>query len=189
MLTAIHFKSKFLQRREHGLGIMHVVIYGSLNLLLSFWCVDGFCCPLRDITGSVELRTLSTIPQVVQRNALSANRGGRYFFRNDRISTSYARETCRLGIRVKFDGTFACSANLIDAMWNGVVLYICLVCRMEEDERIILQSIVHPLAEFVFRKRHTRRIVRIAEINHVYATVGYLWNKTIFSRTRHINHV
>ena len=49
------------------------------------------------------------------------------------------------------------------------------------------QRIVHPLLQFGFRQRCSRRIVRIAQINHVYRFLGQRRDKMVFCRTRQIS--
>ena len=43
-------------------------------------------------------------------------------------------------------GTLAGTTNLIDAVGNAVVLNISLVGSIVEDERVVMQGVVHPFA-------------------------------------------
>ena len=57
------------------MGIVHIVVDGLLNLLLALWGVDSLSSALRDVTGAIELRTLTTQPQLVQWNTLALEGG------------------------------------------------------------------------------------------------------------------
>ena len=51
----------------------------------------------------------------------------------------------------------------------------------------MLQSIVHPLLQFGFGQRRSRRIIRVAQVNHVYRLLGERRDKMVFCRTRQVS--
>ena len=48
------------------------------------------------------------------------------------------------------------------------ILYVSLIGGIEEDERIVLQGVVHPLAQFLLRDDRSRRVVRKAEVDDIH---------------------
>ncbi len=78
------------------MGIVHVVVDGLLDLLLALRRVDGLGSALRDVTGAIELRALTTEPQLVQWDALALEGGNADILWYDGVTTANTRETCRL---------------------------------------------------------------------------------------------
>ena len=66
---------------------------------------------------------------------------------------------------------------------------ICLVCGIVENQRIVLQSVVHPFLEFLLCYHRARRVVGIAEVYHVYAMVGNLRHEVVGLQAWHIGDV
>ena len=65
-----------------------------------------------------------------------------------------------------------------------------MVCRIEENKRIVVQRIVNPSAQLLLREHCSCWIVGIAEVDHVDMTVlRYLRNKAVLSRAGHIGDV
>ena len=146
ILAAVAFIAEGTQGFEHLFGVLHVVVDGGLDLLLALGRIDGLGGTLTDIAAAIELGTLATQPQLVERYALALESADGNFLRNDGIAAADTREACRLGIRTELDGALASSTNLVDAMGNILILYVGLIGCIVEDEGIILQRIVHPLA-------------------------------------------
>ena len=113
VLSAIYLKAEFCQSAVHQLGIVHVVVDGSLDLLFAFGRIDSFGCPLADIACAVELGALPTIPQMVELYSIAFECGGCEFFWNDGIAASYSRESRCLRVAVELDGHLSCSFYLI----------------------------------------------------------------------------
>ena len=71
VFATVALESEGAQCGEHPGGILHVVVNGLLNLLLALGRVDGLGSTLADIAGTIELGTLTTQPQLVQRDTLA----------------------------------------------------------------------------------------------------------------------
>ena len=69
------------------------------------------------------------------------------------------------------------------------ILDVCLVCRIVEDDGIVLQRVVNPFLQLFFRQHRSRRVVRIAEINHIHAVVRYGGAEVVLCRGGHIGYV
>ena len=70
------------------------------------------------------------------------------------------------------------------------VLDVGLVSGIKQDQRIVLQRVVHPLAQFLLGDDRTRRIVGEAEVDDIHGTpFGYFGDETVFCRGGHISHV
>ena len=115
--------------------------------------------------------------------------GSGKFFRHHSIATAYTRESSRLGITMELDGTFPCASDFVDGMRYFGIPNICLVSGIEEDERIVLQSIVHPLAKLLLGEHRTRWIVRIANVDDIHSPVGQGRYEIVFRSARQIHHI
>ena len=62
ILSAIDLVAQTAQGGEHLLGVLHIIVDGSLYLLLTLWRIDGLSRTLTDIAGTIELRTLAAVP-------------------------------------------------------------------------------------------------------------------------------
>ncbi len=69
------------------------------------------------------------------------------------------------------------------------VLYVSLVGSVVEDDAVVVQSIVHPLAQLSLWDDHAGWVVGIAEVYHIYAMVGYLRNKAVALCARHVCNI
>ena len=67
---------------------------------------------------------------------------------------------------------------------------ISLISCIEEDEGIVLQSVVHPLAQLLLGDDGACRVVRETEVDDVDRTaLRQFGNKAVLSRRGHISHV
>ena len=98
ILAAIALVAEGAQGREHLRGVLHVVVDGGLDLLLTFGRVDGLGGTLRDIAAAIELGTLATQPQLVERYALALEGADGDPLRHDGIAAADTREAGRLGL-------------------------------------------------------------------------------------------
>ena len=98
ILATIALEAEGTQGCEHPLGIVHVVVNGGADLLLAFRGVDGLGSTLADVTGAVELGTLTTIPQWIERYALASECGSGEVLGHNGVATTDACEACRLGV-------------------------------------------------------------------------------------------
>ena len=73
-------------------------------------------------------------------------------------------------------------------MGNIFVSDIGFVSRIVEDDALVAQGEVDPLAQLVFRQHRTRRVVGVAEVDHVYAVVGQLGSEVVLGRTGEVSH-
>ena len=69
------------------------------------------------------------------------------------------------------------------------VLYVGFVGSVVEDERVVPQRVVYPLAQFFLADCRARGVVRVAQVDDVYAVVGYLRHEVVFLQAWHIRHV
>ena len=74
-------------------------------------------------------------------------------------------------------------------MWYAVVLYIRLVGSIVQDEGIVLQRIVYPFAQLLFRQHGARGVIGVAQIYHVDTVVGYGGYKLVLGGTRHVGYI
>ena len=105
---------------------------------------------------------------------------------NDGISATHTGESGCLRIATELDGTLACSLYLVYRVRYVVVLDIRLVSGIIEYDSVVVESVLHPFLQFVLRQYGARRIVGVAQIDHVYTMVGYLRHEIVFGCTRHI---
>ena len=84
---------------------------------------------------------------------------------------------------------FACALDLIDRVGDLRIGDVCFISGIVEEDGIIAQCKVHPLAKFLFRKHSTCRIVGVAQVNHVHVTVRNLWYEVVVCRTWEIGDV
>ena len=77
-------------------GRLHIVVDSGLHLSLSLRRVDGLGSALGDVATTIELRTLTTEPELVERDALALEGGYADILRHDGIATTDTRESCRL---------------------------------------------------------------------------------------------
>ena len=190
ILAAVALIAEGAQGVEHLLGVLHVIVDGGLNLLLALWRIDGLGGTLRYIAAAIELGTLATQPELVERYALALEGADGHLFRHDGITAADTCETCRLGIGTELDGAFAGTANLEDGVGYLRVLDVGLIGGIVEDEGIVLQCVVHPLAQLLLGDNRTRGVVRIAEVDDIDGTTfRKVRNKTVLSIGGHIAHV
>ena len=74
-------------------------------------------------------------------------------------------------------------------MRNFRVGDICLVGSIIENDTLVSDGIVYPFSEFFLRDDRTRRVVWIAEINHVHTVVWNLRDEVIALIARHVGYV
>ena len=145
------------------LGILHVVLNGCLHLLLSFLRINGFGSALRNVGGTVELAALATVPEGIERSAVSTFQ----FFRDDRVATPNARKSCCFGETAELDGTFLRPFYLVDGVGQRVVLDEGFVGGIIKNECLLPEGIIDPLCQFLLRDDSPRGVVGIAEIDDV----------------------
>ena len=69
-------------------------------------------------------------------------------------------------------------------------MYVSLVCCIIKYQGIVLQRIVHPLAQLCPRYHGTRRVVRITQIYYIKRTATwYLRHEAVLRSGGHIGHV
>ena len=168
---------------------MHVVIDGGLNLLLTLGGVDSLGSTLRNVAGTIKLGTLAAVPQWVKWYALAIESGCRNLLRHDGVAAAHTGKACRFRVRVELDGALTGTTNLVNAMWNLIVLDVSLISSIVEDECIVLKRVVYPLAQLGLRDNRTCGVVRIAQVDNINAAVGQLGHKAVLGITRHIQHI
>ena len=180
--AAEHLEAHLRERLAHQFGVTHVVGYRVAHLALAFRRIDCSGGALRYVARSIELCRLAALPKMVERYALLAvERHGCHLLRHYCVATAHAGEACRLRVAAKLDGALLCAAYLVDRVRYVVVLDVRLVGCIVEDERVVSQRILHPLLQFCLREHGSRRVVRVAEVNHVYAMVGNLRYEAVLS--------
>ena len=190
VLAAVALKAGSFEHTEHTGGVLHVVVDGLLHLLLALGRVDGLGGALGDIAGAVELGTLAAEPELVEGDALALEGADADVLGDDGVAAADAGEACGLRERAELDGTLAGAANLVDAVRDVRVLNVSLVGGIEEDEGIVLQGVVHPLAQFLAGDDGARRVVGIAEVDDVDgASLGQFGNETVLGCRGHVAHV
>ena len=70
--SAIYLKTEICKSVVHRAGIVHVVVDGCLDLLLTLGSIDSLGSTLTDVARTIELCALATVPKVIERNALTA---------------------------------------------------------------------------------------------------------------------
>ena len=90
---------------------------------------------------------------------------------------------------MELDGTLSGTSYLIDAVRDVVILNVGLISGIVEDERVVVQGVIHPLAQFLFRDHRTCRVVGVAEIDDIHTTVWQCWNKTVLCIAWHIDDI
>ena len=121
----------------------------------------------------------------MQRYAFTAVDGaGRYVFRHYGISAAQAGKSCRLGIAVELYRHLACALYLVYGVGDVGVLYVCFVGCVVEYQRVVLEGVVHPFAQFFLGYHRAGGVVGIAQVYYVDAAVWYLRNKVVFGRAR-----
>ena len=96
VFAAITFVAKVTKGLQHLMGVLHIVVDSGLHLSLSLRRVDGLGSALGDVATTIELRTLTTEPELVERDALALEGGYADILRHDGIATTDTRESCRL---------------------------------------------------------------------------------------------
>ena len=171
------------------MGILHIVVDGCLHLFLALRGVDGFGSTLADIAGTIELGALAAVPDRIQCHFLAGQCLCLQFLWNDGVTAAHASETGSLRIAVEFYCHLSGSTDFVDRMRNFRVGDICLVGCIIEDDALVLDSVVYPFSEFLFRDDRTRRVVWIAEINHIHTVVWNLRDEVIAFIARHVGYV
>ena len=171
------------------MGILHIVVDGCLHLFLALRGVDGFGSTLADIAGTIELGALAAVPDRIQCHFLAGQCLCLQFLWNDGVTAAHTSETGCLRIAVKFYCHLSGSTDFVDRMRNFWVGDICLVGCIIEDDALVLDSIVYPFSEFLLRDDRTRRVVWIAEVNHIHTVVWNLRDEVVALITWHIGYV
>ena len=174
ILAAVDTETEALKLCPHVVGVLHIVGDGGLHLLLALGGVDGFGCALTDVAGTIELGALATVPDGVECYFLATQRLGLQFFGHDGVTASHTREACRLGITVELYRHLAGASDLVDGVWYLGIGDVGLVGCVVEDDALVLDGIVHPLAKLVLGDDGAGGIVGITEVDHVYTVVGNL---------------
>ena len=74
-------------------------------------------------------------------------------------------------------------------MRNVLILDICLVCSIVEDECIVLDGIVDPLAQLVAGNHRSRGVVGIAEIDDINPLVGQGGSEIVLGSAWHVCYI
>jgi len=91
---------------------------------------------------------------------------------------------------VELDGALPGTANLIDAAGNLRIADVGLIGGIIEDEGVVLQGVVHPLAQLLLSDDGARGVVGVAQVDDVDGTAfGQLWHKAILGGGGQIAHV
>ena len=92
ILATVAFITQCTQTFQHALSVVHIIIDGGLDLLLTLRSINGLSSSLRDIARAIELRTLAAQPQLVQGDAFTLEGGDSHFlFENEWNSTAHLR--------------------------------------------------------------------------------------------------
>ena len=186
--AAVGPEAHFGQRLAHDAGVRHVVVDDLAHLLAAFGRVDGLGRALHDVGRAVELRALAAVPQRVERHLLTVAQRHLEVFGHHRVAAAQTREARRLGVGVKLHRAAPCPLNLVDAVGNLRPRDVRLVGRVEEDEALVAQGVVHPLLQFGARQRRARGVIWVAKINNICVTLGQFGHKVVFCRTRTISY-
>ena len=171
------------------MGVLHIVGDGGLHLFLALGGVDGFGCPLTDVAGAIELGALATVPDGVERHFVATQRLRLQLFGHDGVAASHTREACRLGIAVELYRHLAGASDLVDGVWYLGIGDVGLVGCVVEDDALVLDGIVHPLAKLVLGDDGASGIVGITEVDHVYTVVGNLGCEVVAFIAGHVHHI
>ena len=90
---------------------------------------------------------------------------------------------------MELDGHLAGTAYLVDGMRDVGVLDVGLVGGVVEDDGIVVDGVVDPLAQFLLGEHHSRGVVGVAEVDHVDAVVGNLGHELILVGAGHVGYV
>ena len=91
---------------------------------------------------------------------------------------------------MELDGALAGPSDLVDAMGNLRIADVSLIGGIVEDQGVVLQSVVHPLAQFLFGDNRTRGVVGVTQVDHVHmAVLGDAGREAVLRRTGHIDHI
>ena len=66
---------------------------------------------------------------------------------------------------------------------------VCFIRRVENDDRLMCQCVIHPLLQLLLRSCCAGRVVRVAQVDHVRCLLGQCGHEVIFRYTRHVGHV
>ena len=69
------------------------------------------------------------------------------------------------------------------------VLYVGFVSRVVHNQAIVGKCIVDPFLQLLFRERRPRRVVRVTEVDDVYAAAGQFRDEVIGFRAGDVHHV
>ena len=91
---------------------------------------------------------------------------------------------------MELDGALAGATNLVDRTGNLRVADIGGVGGIVKDEGVVLQGVVHPLAQLGFGDDGTCGVVGVAQVDHVDGTtLGQLGHKTVLGRGGQVAHI
>ena len=180
VLTTVYLKAGSFEHTEHFGSVLHVVVDGGFYLSLALGRVYSGGGALGDVAGAVELRTLAAQPELVEGDALALEGGDADVLGDDGVAAADAGETGGLGVGAELDGALAGTANLEDAVGDVWVLDVGLIGGVVEDEGVVLQGVVDPLAQLLLGDDGAGGIVGIAEVDDVDgAALGEVWYKTV----------
>ena len=158
------------------------------HLLLAFGRIERLGAALHGIAHAVELRAHAAIPERMQRGHRSVGRRGHERLRHDGERAADAGEPAVLREAAELDGTFARAGNFVDGMRGRRVGDVGFVGGVEEDDRLVLQRVIHPGLKLCARRGRSSRVVRRAEVNDVRLHARRLGNETVCRRAREVNH-
>ena len=190
ILATVALITKTPQDFQHRLGILHVVVDSGLHLLFALRRVDSLGSTLTNIAAAVELGTLATQPQLVERYALALEGGHAHLLRYNGIAAANPRKACCLGIRAELNSTLSRTTNLVNRVRNLGVLDISLIGGIVEDKCIVLQGIVDPLAQFLLGDDRTCGVIGVAQVDDIHRpALRQLGNKAILGGGGQIAHI
>ena len=74
-------------------------------------------------------------------------------------------------------------------MRNLFILNIGLISSIVENERVVLQGVVHPLAQLFLGNHRSRGVVGVAEVDHIHPLIRNLRNEVVLGITGHVDHI
>ena len=90
---------------------------------------------------------------------------------------------------MELDGTLTGTTDLVDAMRNLFILDVGLISSIVENERVVLQGVVHPLAQLFLGNHRSRGVVGVAKIDHIHPLIRNLRNEVVLGITGHVDHI
>ena len=132
---------------------------------------------------------MTTVPQRIERDALTRNRSQHQCRGNHRVAAADACEACGLRIGTELHGTLACAFDLEDAVRHIVATDISLVGSIEEDECILLDGVIYPAFQLLASKRCAGGVVGIAQVDDIHMLARQIGHEAILGRAGQIDDI